>query len=77
MTEKIDYTPSMQVDELIEMILDERMPRKPACQFNDGVRHGLNRALWHLVQLESKITDPDIIDELCGEMLTEAAINRE
>jgi len=38
-------------------------------------RHGLAIALRALVELETGITDPDDLDGLCGDLLTEARID--
>ena len=76
-----DYVPSAQVQQLIGMIIDT--PRtQPAFmdhgerRFNDGTRHGLNLAYRALVVRETEIDDPDVLDELCGDMIAEAMINR-
>lgn len=77
-----DYTPSMQVQQLISMVIDYRydpsMISESAGQrrFEQGTRYGLNLAFRALVIRETEITDPDDLDELCADLIQDAMDNR-
>lgn len=78
----VDYVPSEQAQRLIEMILDHRYQEHSSWtdtnerRFLDGNRHGLNLAFRALVELETKITDPDDLDGLCADLIQDTIDNR-
>ena len=82
MINPVDYVPSTQVRRLIEMVIDHRYQEHSIWtdmnerRFRDGMRHGLAASLRALVELETKINDPDDLDGLCADLITEALINK-
>lgn len=74
-----EYRPSRQVRHVIGIIAetirgDRSSPWTPETEirFNDGVRHGQAIMLRALVELETRITDSDTLDQLIGDMMEEA-----
>jgi len=70
-----DYVPSDAVRLIMFMYVESR-PRESSSwvnqaekRFRDGVRHGYAATLRALVGLETKITDPDDLDELCADLI--------
>lgn len=72
------YRPSEQVKLIITMIVESRPTETSSWynadhrRFNDGHRHGLNVVFRALVELETRITDSDDLDRLCGDMIEDA-----
>lgn len=73
------YTPSMQVQAIITMIVEDRAYKpiglyetERETRFNDGARWQLNIVFRELVRLETKIEDSDELDQLCGDMIEDA-----
>lgn len=83
MIKPADYRPSRQVRAVVQMINESRRTDLigwgtpyPEQRFNDGTRHGFNLVFRALVQLETEINDPDLIDDVCADLITEDLINR-
>lgn len=77
-----DYQPSAAVNLLIEKVINSR-PRESSSWinaaekiFNDGTRHGYAMALRGLVELETGIGDPNDLDGLCADLISDAEVNR-
>jgi hypothetical protein len=75
-----DYRASKQVSLLVDMINESRIPHSGVGEserrFHDGTRHGMNVVLRALVELETGINDPELIDDACADLITEALINK-
>lgn len=73
----VDYVPSPQVNVVIGMVVNAA-PRnwREESQLERGSRYGLAQALRDLVKHETNITDPDDLDALCGDLVTECMINQ-
>lgn len=77
-----DYCPSRQVGHIVEMI-NEMGPgiSSPWDSERDhgqriGYRHGQAVILRALVELETGITDSDLIDEICADLINDSLINK-
>lgn len=75
-----DYTPSVQVRHVIAIIAETRFT-SPGLSWSidegeqrqqTGYRHGQAVILRALVELETRITDSDTLDQLIGDMMEEA-----
>lgn len=76
------YRPSEQVRHVIAIIAETRFTSPGLSwswsideskeRFNTGLRHGQAIILRALVELETRITDSDTLDQLIGDMMEEA-----
>lgn len=73
-----DYVPSSQVRLVMQMSVEARHAWRGGGSnpFDVGTRHGLNQVFRALVELETKITDPDDLDGLCSDLITEYKIDQ-
>lgn len=75
-----DYRPSKQVNLVLSMINDfgavSRGLTEGDRRFGTGTRHGFNLVFRALVELETDIHDPELIDDICADLITESLINR-
>ncbi len=78
----VDYVPSDGVRLIMFMYVESR-PRESTSwvdreekRFRDGIRHGYATALRSLVGLETAITDPDDLDELCADLIDDLTASK-
>ena len=70
----VDYVPSVQVQHVIKVYLSmrRRTDWREEIPTERGERYGVAGIVRELVALETNITDPDDLDELCAELVENA-----
>ena len=78
-----DYVPSRAVKLLLSLYMELSAGNRDPWSMSDrdravetGTRYGVAMSMRMIIGDESCLTDPEILDEMIGEMINEAKINR-